>query len=104
MNRFRRVAGLLLSWALATGFAPAVSRDVLRGLQEDFAHHTYKLRVDLRGTNYLVEPNVLDQGGIRYRGRDQGILFHQMEDVYLDRISKAGKKALSLTLYRSEAD
>jgi len=104
MDRFRRVIGLLFLWALSTGSASAVSRDVIRGLREDFAGHTYKLRLDLRGTNYLVEPNILDQGGMRYRGRDLGILFPQMEDVYLDRISSAGKKALTLTLYRSEAD
>ena len=104
MRRFSRVVGFLAVWGLSAGPAPAVSRDVIRRLQEDFAGHTYQLRVDLRSTNYLVDSNILDQGGMRHRGRDLAILFRQMEDVYLDRISSGGKKALSLTLYRSQAD
>ncbi len=82
----------------------AVKRDVIRQLQADYAGHTYQLRSDLLGTNYMLTPNVVDDRGIRYRGREASALFRQMETVYLDRVSKDGKRSVTLTIYRSRTD
>src|SRR5713101_2003651 len=84
--------------------ASAMKREVIRQLQEDFAGHTYQLRTDLRGTNYLVSSNVVDEHGIRYHGRELPVLFRQMETVYLDRIFNDGERAVTLALYRSRND
>ncbi len=102
----RRLPRLLLLLALLPIGRPAlaVRRETLRQLRDDYAGHTFRLRTDLRGTNYLVISNVVDEKGIRYRGRELPILFRQMETVYLDRISNEREKSVTLTLYRSRDD
>ena len=103
----RPVPWLLL---LATTFllwrsdVQAAKREVIRALQEDIAGHSYRLRVDLQGTNYLSVPNIVTAEGFRYRGRHFPVLFRQMETVYVDRVSNDGAQAVALTLYRSKKD
>jgi hypothetical protein len=84
--------------------AEAVKREVIKEFQEELAGHTFRLRVDLQGTNYLAVPNIVDQQGFHYRGRQFPVLFRQMEMVYLDRISSDGNKAVAMTLYRNKKD
>ena len=84
--------------------AGAVKREVIRDLQEEIAGHSYRLRIDLQGTNYLSVPNVVTSEGLRYRGRQFPVLFRQMEMVYVERISNDAGKAVSLTLYRNRKE
>jgi hypothetical protein len=95
------VAGTSL---LLTPTAWAVKREVIRDFQEEFAGHSYLLRVDLQGTNYLAAPNVVDGKGFEYRGRQFPVMFQQLEMVYLDRISNDGNKSVLLTVYRTKED
>ena len=100
------VVGLSLASSVVL-FAPdarGVKREVIRDLQADFAGHSYRLRADLQGTNYLSVPNVVTDEGVRYRGRQFSVLFRQMERVYLERISNDGGKSVTLTLYRNKKD
>ena len=84
--------------------ALAVKREVIRGYQEDFGGRTYRLRVDLQGTNYMSVPNVMTARGFKYQGRQFPVLFHRMQMVYLDRISNESGKSVALTIYRSRND
>ncbi len=95
---------LPLAFLLLTLFptgAGAVKRDVVHRLQEEYGEHTYQLRVDLQGTNYLSEANVISEQGLRHSGRAFPVLFRQLETVYLDRIANEGEHRVSLTVYRS---
>jgi hypothetical protein len=84
--------------------ALAVKRDVIRGFQEDFGGRTYRLRVNLQGTNYMSVPNVMSAKGFKYVGREFPVLFRRMQMVYLDRISNESGKSVALTIYRTKND
>lgn len=102
----RVTASLLLVLLFLPEARPAfaVQRTVIRQLQGDYAGHTYQLRTDLRSTNYLARPNVVDGRGFRFQGRDFPVLFRHMETVYLDRIANEGKKTVVLTVYRNRRE
>ena len=95
---------LLVLSAVFPGPALAVKREVIRDFQEDFGGRSYKLRVDLQGTNYMSVPNVMSAKGFKYQGRQFPVLFHRMQMVYLDRISNETGKSVALTIYRSKND
>jgi hypothetical protein len=95
---------LAVALLLGVADARAVKREVIKDFQEEFAGHSYRLRVDLQGTNYLAAPNVVNDAGFAYRGRQFPVLFHQLEMVYLDRVSNDGNQAVGLTIYRSKDD
>jgi hypothetical protein len=84
--------------------AGAVKREIIKSFQEEFAEHTYRLRVDLQGTNYLSVPNVVTDSGFRYRGRQFAVMFREMEMVYLARVSNSGSQEVALTIYRNQTD
>lgn len=84
--------------------ALAVKREVIRGAQEDFGGRSYRLKVDLQGTNYLSVPNVMTAKGFKYQGRQFPVLFHKMQMVYLDRVSNDSSKTVALTVYRTKDD
>jgi len=89
---------------LSSSVAWAVKREIIRNFQEEFAQHTYRLRVDLQGTNYLSVPNVVTEKGFSYRGRQFPIMFRAMEMTYLARVSSGGSNIVDLTIYRSKKD
>ena len=107
-STFRRklpaIPALLGAALLLSLCAWAVKRDVIRVFQDEFAGHSYLLRVDLQGTNYLAAPNVVDAKGFEYRGRQFPVMFQQLEMVYLDRVSNDGNKSVLLTVYRTKED
>ena len=84
--------------------AGAVKREIIKTYQEEFAEHSYRLRVDLQGTNYLSVPNVATDRGFGYRGRQFPVMFREMEMVYLARFSNAGGNEVALTIYRTKED
>ena len=95
---------LLVLMAVFSQPALAVKREVIRDFQEDFGGRSYKLRVDLQGTNYMSVPNVMSAKGFKYQGRQFPVLFHRLQLVYLDRISNETGKSVALTIYRSRND
>ena len=103
MTRILAALSVLLL-AFSGSSALAVKREILKQLRQDYTEHTYQLRSDLWGTNYLVISNRLNDEGIHHRGRGLAVLFYQLETIYLDRISNEGKRAVTLTLYRNRED
>jgi hypothetical protein len=95
---------LLILSALFPAPARAVKRDIIKELSSDYAGRSYQIRVDLRGTDYFAAFNVVDDKGVHYQGREQAIMFYQMETVYLDRISSEGDKQIRIAIYRSRED
>ena len=103
-RRFCRAASLGIAMILCVSDAGAVKREIIKSFQEDFGDHTYRLRVDLQGTNYLSVPNVVTDSGFGYRGRQFAVMFSEMEIVYLARFSNAASNEVALTIYRSKED
>ena len=101
---FSVAASLLIVCTLCISDAGAVKREIIKSFQEEYAEHTYRLRVDLQGTNYLSVPNVVTDGGFSYRGRQFGVMFREMEMVYLARFSNAAASEVALTIYRNKTD
>jgi len=95
---------LLLPLALLASDAWAVKREVVKEFQDEIAGRTFRLRVDLQGTNYLAIPNIVSREGFHYRGRQFPVLFREMEMIYVDRVSSDGNKTVALTLYRNKKD
>jgi hypothetical protein len=81
--------------------ALAVKRSVVKNLKSEYGGRSYQLRIDLRGTDFFAAFNVVDERGVQYRGREQPVLFYQMETVYLDQISNEGERQVRLTIYRN---
>ena len=108
MNSPPRSTPLLIMAAMvfwmSASMAWAVKREVIKSFQEEFAQHTYQLRVDLQGTNYLSVPNVVTEKGFRYRGRQFPVMFREMEWVYLARVSNGGNNTVELTIYRNKKE
>jgi hypothetical protein len=102
LHIFRRL--FLIPLLLLASDAAAVKREVIREFQDELAGRTFRLRVDLQGTNYLAVPNIVNREGFHYRGRQFPVLFREMEMVYVDRVSSDGNKTVALTLYRNKKD
>jgi hypothetical protein len=81
--------------------ASAVKRSVVKSLKSEYGGRFYQLRLDLRGTDFFAAFNVVDHQGVHYRGREQPVLFYQLETVYLDQISNEGERQVRLTIYRN---
>jgi hypothetical protein len=103
-RRFSLAASLGIAMLLCLSDAGAVKREIIKSFQEDFAEHTYRLRVDLQGTNYLSVPNVVTDSGFSYQGRQFAVMFREMEMVYLARFTNAGSSEVALTIYRNKDD
>ncbi len=103
-RRFSLASALCLASFFGLSDAGAVKREIIKSFQDDFGEHTYRLRVDLQGTNYLSVPNVVTDSGFSYRGRQFAVMFREMEMVYLARFSNAGGSEVALTIYRNKND
>jgi hypothetical protein len=101
---FSVTASFFIVCTLCTSDAGAVKREIIKTFQDEYAEHTYRLRVDLQGTNYLSVPNVVTDSGFAYRGRQFGVMFREMEMVYLARFSNAAANEVALTIYRNKQD
>lgn len=103
-RRFSLATSLGIATLLCVSDAGAVKREVIKSFQADFGEHTYRLRVDLQGTNYLSVPNVVTDKGFSYQGRQFAVMFREMEMVYLARFTNAGSSEVALTIYRNKDD
>gem|GEM_PF-2402850 len=101
---FRLAATLFVALVFCPSEAGAVKREVIKTYQEEFAEHSYRLRVDLQGTNYLSVPNVVTDKGFSYQGRQFAVMFRELQTVYLARFSNAGGNEVALTIYRTKED
>jgi hypothetical protein len=101
---FRLATTLFITLAGCLTEAGAVKREVIKTYQEEFAEHSYRLRVDLQGTNYLSVPNVVTDRGFNYQGRQFPVMFRELQTVYLARFSNAGGNEVALTIYRTKED
>ena len=101
---FRLATTLFIALAGCLTEAGAVKREVIKTYQDEFAEHSYRLRVDLQGTNYLSVPNVVTDRGFNYQGRQFPVMFREMQTVYLARFSNAGGNEVALTIYRTKED
>jgi hypothetical protein len=95
---------LLIPLLLLASDATAVKRGVVKEFQDELAGRTFRLRVDLQGTNYLAVPNIVNHEGFHYRGRQFPVLFKEMEIIYVDRVSNDGNKSMAITLYRNKKE
>ena len=103
-RRFSLPTSLGIAMLLCVSDAGAVKREIIKSFQEDFGGHTYRLRVDLQGTNYLSVPNVVTDSGFSYKGRQFAVMFREMEMVYLARFTNAASSEVALTIYRNKDD
>lgn len=101
---FRLATTLFIALAGCLTEAGAVKREVIKTYQDEFAEHSYRLRVDLQGINYLSVPNVVTDRGFNYQGRQFPVMFRELQMVYLARFSNAGGNEVALTIYRTKED
>ena len=94
---------MILAAAVLTTVAPAgaVNRQLFREVRADYEGMTFRLRIDLRPATVASTPNVVNAEGVGYVRERSPVLFHRLQNVYIDRVTNDGKRRIGLTIYRS---
>lgn len=100
-TRGGRTLALLASLLLISSPAGAVKRELIKDVRAGYEGTTLRLRVDLRPADVATVPNVISAEGIGYARERSPVLFHRLQEVYIDRVTNKGKKEVGLTIYRN---
>ncbi len=94
---------MILAAAVLTTVAPAgaVNRQLFREVRADYEGMTFRLRIDLRPATVASTPNVVSAEGVGYARERSPVLFHRLQNVYIDRVTNDSKRRIGLTIYRS---
>lgn len=99
--RFARALLPLAAFLAMVSPADAVKRDLFRDVRAEYEGMAFRLRIDLRPANVAGAPNVVSAEGVGYARERSPVLFHRLQQVYLERVTNDGRQRIGLTIYRS---